>query len=306
MTDHASPPSALSLPDGRRLDLAQPRIMGILNVTPDSFSDGGAHQAGEAVDHAMRMLAEGAAIIDVGGESTRPGSQRVSVDEQIRRTVNVIRELVDRARRVTGEPAVVSIDTTRMEVARAALDAGATILNDVSAGRDDPGMFDLAAERGAPIVLMHMRGQPATMQQDPTYDDVVGEVHAFLLERAQQAIDAGVPREQVVLDPGIGFGKTREHNLALIAALPELTRLGFPVLLGASRKRFMGSLCQGPARAVGEGYEAQPPQPTDLVGATCATTVLAALAGAAMIRVHDVLTNAQALTVAQAVRQAGG
>jgi dihydropteroate synthase len=275
--------------------LDRPRIMGILNVTPDSFSDGGMHAGSQdALSHALRMLDEGADIIDVGGESTRPGSQRVAVDEQIRRTAAAVAAIVRRR-----PEAVISIDTTRSEVARRALDEGALIINDVAAGRDDPAILQLAAGRGVPIILMHMLGRPATMQADPRYDDVVGEVQAFLLDRAAEAMRAGVPRAQIVIDPGIGFGKTRDHNLTLIAHLDRLAATGYPVLLGTSRKRFMGSICT-PATGPAAGT---PPPPTDLVGATCATTALGVAAGVRLFRVHDVKPNRQAADVAWALRK---
>ena len=265
--------------------------MGILNVTPDSFSDGGEHASEDtAVAHGRAMLEQGADVIDVGGESSRPGSQRVTADEQISRTVGVIRRLCQ----ASPQP-VVSIDTTRSAVAAAALDAGASILNDISAGREDPGMFELAAARGAPIVLMHMRGTPATMQNDPTYDDVVAEVEAFLLGRAAAAEVAGVPRGQIVIDPGIGFGKTLAHNLDLMANLRRLVETGYPVLLGASRKRFLRAICDDPASDA--AAEASGPRRRALVGATCATTALAVAAGAAILRVHDVKANRQAADV---------
>lgn len=276
----------LPLADGSPLDLSRPRIMGILNVTPDSFSDGGRHATIDAaIEHARRMIAEGADMIDVGGESTRPGSDRVDADEQKRRVVGVIQKLPSEI--------IISVDTTLAGVARSALDAGADLINDVSAGRDDAGMFALAAERRVPIVLMHMRGTPATMQENPTYADVVGEVEAFLCERADAAQRAGVPRDRIVLDPGIGFGKTREHNLALLHNLGRFVAMGFPVLLGASRKRFMGSICQ-----VRDGETARQPAPHELVGATCATTALGVAAGVRVFRVHDVRENRQAADVA--------
>ncbi len=280
----------LTLHDGRRLTLDRPRIMGVLNVTPDSFSDGGQHDAPDAaVAHAGAMLAAGADLIDVGGESTRPGSRRVSAAEQIARTQQVIARI-----RAAHPQAILSIDTTLSTVAQAALDAGADVLNDVAAGREDPGLLALAAQRGCPLVLMHMQGEPGTMQRNPTYGDVVAEVLAFLLQRAAAAQAAGVAREQIVIDPGIGFGKTKEHNLALLGALPRFVATGYPVLLGTSRKRFMGSIC---TPAGGE-----PPRPEELVGATCATTALGVAAGAAIFRVHDVQANRQAADVAFALR----
>ncbi|MGB2821200.1 MAG: dihydropteroate synthase, partial [Phycisphaerae bacterium] len=209
-------------------------VMGVLNVTPDSFSDAGAFfDPAEANAQARRLVAEGADVIDVGAESTRPGSGRVSAGEQIDRLREVIPAVVECG-------ALVSIDTTRAEVAAFALDAGAEIINDVSAGRDDPGMFALAAERGSPMVLMHMLGKPKSMQVDPRYDDVVAEVRAFLSERIVAAVAAGVDRRRLIVDPGIGFGKLLEHNLALLAGVGELVSLGRPVLIGPSRKRFIG------------------------------------------------------------------
>ncbi len=265
----------------------------MLNVTPDSFSDGGLYSDVEAaVAHGLAMADEGADVIDVGGESTRPGAARVDAAEQRRRVIGVISRL--RAALDRDHPDVlISIDTTRSAVAEAALDAGASILNDVSAGRDDPGMLDLAAARRAPIVLMHMLGSPATMQDDPRYDDVVTEVCSFLVERAGAAERAGVPREQVVVDPGIGFGKTGPHNLALLAALDRLVELGHPVLLGTSRKRFIAAIAA-----------ASVVRPPDRVGGTCATTALGVAAGVHLFRVHDVAANRQAADVAFAVRAA--
>lgn len=299
-----SPPSILPhilrLPDGRTLDLGEghrPKIMAILNVTPDSFSDGGTYDTTDAAAaHTERMLAEGADVIDVGGESTRPGSHRVPAEEQKRRVLEVV-ERVSRLKDWQGRQAIVSIDTTLSAVAEAALDRGASIINDISAGRDDPRMFGLAASRGVPIVLMHMQGEPGTMQREPQYQDVVAEVRAFLLQRVEAARAAGVRREQIVLDPGIGFGKTREHNLALMKHLGALVKTGYPVLLGASRKRFMGSILTPPG--------GETPAPRDLAAATCATTALAVAAGVTMFRVHDVRWNRQAADVAWAVVRFG-
>ena len=214
----------------------QPVVMGILNVTPDSFSDGGAFfDPGAAAEQARQMADEGADVIDVGAESTRPGSERVTAGEQIRRLRKVLPAAV-------ASGAVVSIDTTLSPVARFALDAGAAIINDVSAGRDDPAMLDLAADRQAPIILMHMLGTPKDMQAEPRYENVVAEVRAFLADRAAAAEAAGVPRERIIVDPGIGFGKRLEHNLALLAGIGELVSLGLGVLVGPSRKRFIGEL----------------------------------------------------------------
>jgi len=268
-------------------DSEGPLIMGILNLTPDSFSDGGRYLAPEqALAHGLRMAEEGADIIDVGGESTRPGAEPVPAAEQCRRVLEVIRAL--RAQLPDGVR--ISIDTSLGEVATAAVRAGADMLNDVSAGRDDPGIFALAANRGLPLVLMHMRGTPRTMQEAPRYDDVVEEVRQFLLGRVRAAVAAGVPEEQLVLDPGIGFGKTVEHNLALLRGLRRLTTLGCPLLLGASRKRFMQAACGTVAGA-------------ELVGATCATTALGVWQDVRIFRVHDVRANRQAATLSWRLRQ---
>ena len=297
----------LRLSDDRPWPLDRPRIMGILNVTPDSFSDGGAHNdPAAAVAHAQAMADAGADVIDVGGESTRPGSQRVGADDQIRRVVPVIRELRALPAALPGD-VLISVDTTRAAVAEAALDAGADLINDVSAGRDDDTMFDLAARRNAPVVLMHMLGAPATMQQDPNYDDVVAEIEAFLVQRAQAAQAAGVARDRIMIDPGIGFGKTKPHNLALLHALGRFVATGYPVLLGASRKRFMGAICNprpGPrdlSRDDGLTGPTTTIKPCELVGATCATTAMGVLSGISMFRVHDVQANRQAADVAWAI-----
>lgn len=264
-----------------------PAIMGILNLTPDSFSDGGRYTGVElALKHAQQMVAEGARIIDVGGESTRPGSRRVSAEEQLSRILDITRAL----RQQLPAEVVISVDTTRVPVAEAAIRAGANMLNDISAGRDDPRMFALAAETGVPIVLMHMQGTPETMQDNPSYTDVVAEVKNFLLQRAQAAREAGVTAEQLVIDPGIGFGKTRQHNLQLLAALPAFVSSGYPVLLGTSRKRFMGTICHEQ-------------DTSELIGATCTTTVIGAQAGISIFRVHDVRPNRQAMEVTRAVSE---
>ena len=260
--------------------------MGILNVTPDSFSDGGSHtQRGRAVRFALQMVEEGADIIDVGGESTRPGSERVSPQEQIRRVVGVIEAL----RRTLPDHIPISIDTTRSEVAEAAINAGASILNDVRAGLDDDRMFRIAAEHDLPIILMHMQGTPETMQINPSYEDVVAEIETFLNERCKIAELAGVKAENILIDPGIGFGKTQQHNLHLMANLQRFVASGYPVLLGTSRKRFMGAICQGA-------------EPRELIGATCATTALGVMAGVQIFRVHDVRPNRQAADVTWAIQ----
>jgi len=261
-------------------------VMGILNVTPDSFSDGGAFlDPADAKAQARRLVAEGADAIDVGAESTRPGSERVSAGEQIDR----LREILPA---VVACGAVVSIDTTRAEVAAFALDAGAQILNDVSAGRDDPGLFALAAERGAPMILMHMLGEPKSMQADPQYDDVVSEVRAFLAERIGAAGAAGVARRRLIVDPGIGFGKRLEHNLALLAGVGELASLGTAVLIGPSRKRFLGELT---------GRR----DPRQRLAGTLAACLAARRGGATIFRVHDVAPLREALAVAEAIEPLG-
>ncbi len=256
--------------------------MGVVNVTPDSFSDGGLFlDADAAVEHGLRLAREGADILDVGGESTRPGADPVGEDEELRRVVPVIERLALRG------DARLSIDTTKVTVARAALGAGATLVNDVSALRFDPAMAGLVAETGAGCCLMHMLGEPRTMQEDPRYDDVVSEVKAFLEERLAFAVSEGIDEERVWLDPGIGFGKTVEHNLELLRRLDEIAAIGRPVVVGTSRKSFLGKLAGG--RDEGERLPG-----------TIATNVLALERGASVFRVHDVAQNADALTVAAA------
>ena len=290
-------PADLIIPGRGTMRLESPRIMGILNVTPDSFSDGGRWtNQDQAIDHALSMVTQGADIIDVGGESTRPGSKRVSVDEQIRRVCDVIQAVRQRLDDAGHDHVVISIDTTRRDVAAAALEVGASMLNDVAAGGEDPAMFELAAASGAPICLMHMQGEPGTMQQNPRYGDVVAEVRDYLLQRADLAKQRGVAESQILIDPGIGFGKTKAHNLSLLAALDQFVATGYAVLLGTSRKRFMGAVCQD--------IDGNPPAPDSLIGATCATTALGVASGAAIFRVHDVLANRQAADVAFAIKHA--
>jgi dihydropteroate synthase len=258
-----------------------PRLMGIVNVTPDSFSDGGLYLDPQAaIAHGEELVREGADILDVGGESTRPGAEPVPVGEELRRVVPVVEGLV-------GAGTTISVDTSKAAVAAAALDAGAEIVNDVTALRGDPEMADLCAERGATVILMHMLGEPRTMQVDPRYDDVVEEVGAFLAGRVEAAVAAGVAEERVWLDPGIGFGKTAGHNLELLRRLGELRRLGRPLVVGTSRKSFIGQADGSPAG--------------ERVGGTIATSLLAAEAGADVLRVHDVGPLRQALAVAAAV-----
>jgi dihydropteroate synthase len=263
--------------------------MGILNVTPDSFSDGGRHADPlVAIDVARRMIADGADLIDVGGESTRPGSQPVPVDEQLRRVLPVI-EAVARE----NLPVTLSIDTTKARVGEAALDAGATLVNDVSGGRDDAGMLPLAAARGVPIVLMHMQGTPATMQANPSYADVATEIAGFLRDRLRTAVDAGVSEGNVLLDPGIGFGKTLRHDLAILHDLPKLAAIGRPLLVGVSRKKFIG-------RLTGETV------PADRVMGTAAAVGWAVANGARVVRVHDVAAMAKVVRVARAIIDPAG
>jgi dihydropteroate synthase len=264
-----------------------PVLVGVLNVTPDSFSDGGDFlDPAKAASHAAAMLDEGAGIIDVGGESTRPGSDRVTLEEETRRVVPVVEEILSER-----PDSIISIDTCRAATAEAALGAGARIVNDVTALRGDPRMAEVVAEARCPVVLMHMLGEPRTMQRDPRYADVVREVRDFLAERAEHAVAAGVEPENVILDPGIGFGKTLEHNLALLRHLDELVALGFPVLVGASRKSFLGRIT---------GVE----EARDRVPGTVAANVIAYEKGANFLRVHDVRANREALAVARAILDA--
>jgi dihydropteroate synthase len=264
--------------------------MGVLNVTPDSFSDGGRYDGlGAAVAHARALAAEGADLIDVGGESTRPGAERVDAETEIARVVPVIRELA-------GDGILLSVDTTRAAVAEAALAAGAVVVNDVSGGLGDKDMGRVVAEAGCPWILMHWRGHSRDMQKLAHYDDVVSEVRDELSERVDAAVRAGVASENIVLDPGLGFAKTGAHNWALLAGLESLQKLGLPVLVGASRKSFLGRLLAAP-----DGT----PRPVDeREDATLAITVLAARAGAWGVRVHEVRASVDALAVLDAYRAA--
>ena len=261
-------------------------VMGILNVTPDSFSDGGRFAGTEAaVEHALRMVAEGAEIIDIGGESTRPGSEAVPLDEELRRVVPVIEKL-----RTLSEVAI-SIDTSKAAVARAALEAGAEIVNDVTALSGDPAMSAVAAASGAGVVLMHMRGTPRTMQKDPCYDNVTREVKTYLASRLAAARADRIAPDRLAVDPGIGFGKTVQHNLELIASLGTFADLGCPVLLGASRKSFLATVADGA-------------EPADRDTPTVALTSLGRELGARIFRVHAVRPNVQALRLTEAVLSA--
>ncbi len=256
----------------------RPSVMGVVNVTPDSFSDGGVNfRAEDAIASGRRMLDDGASIVDVGGESTRPGSDGVSVDEELHRVVPVLEALA-------GRP--VSIDTAKAEVARRALQLGAELVNDVTALRGDPDLAGVVAESGVYLCLMHMRGEPRTMQDDPRYDDVVAEVAAFLEERLAFAVDQGIPEERICLDPGIGFGKTVEHNVELVRRLDVLLALGRPVVIGFSRKRSLGRMLGDPEATTGS------------VSASLGAAVAAYERGATILRVHDVRETVEAVTVA--------
>ena len=261
-----------------------PVVVGILNVTPDSFSDGGEFlDPGAAAEHAATMLDEGADILDVGGESTRPGSDPVSQEEEIQRVIPVLERILS-----VRPEAVISVDTYRSGTATAALEAGASLVNDVTALRGDPRIASVIQEAACPVILMHMQGEPKTMQKEPHYEDVVREVRNFLAERAEYAVAAGIRPENVILDPGIGFGKNLDHNLDLLRNLDAIVDLGFPVLIGASRKSFMEKIT---------GVQ----EARDRVSGTVATTVLAYERGATFFRVHDVRANREALAVAEAV-----
>ena len=269
-----------------------PAVMGIVNVTPDSFSDGGQFlDAGRAADHGLELAAAGAAVLDVGGESTRPGAQPVPAEEQQRRIVPVIRRLAAEAL----ERVAISVDTADATVAAAALDAGATVVNDITAGRD-PAMLPLVADAGAAYVFMHMQGTPATMQLDPRYGDVVAEVGAFLAERRDAALEAGVAAGELMADPGLGFGKTVTHNLTLLARLGEIAdAAGVPVLVGPSRKGFIGVAGGAPGA----------PLPVDQrEDGTLAAVVWALDHGASMVRVHDVTPAVEAVRLLRAIEVA--
>jgi dihydropteroate synthase len=262
-----------------------PKVMAVINATPDSFSDGGRFlEPTAAIEHGLRCVEHGADILDIGGESTRPDADPVSTADEIARVAPVIEGLV-------GAGAVISIDTMKPAVAEAAILAGARFINDVSGG-SDPEMLTLAANHGVPICLMHMRGTPKTMQDDPRYDDVVGEVRAYLATQAEAALDAGIDRDSIVIDPGIGFGKTVEHNLRLLADLEDLTTLGYRVLVGTSRKSFIGKVLGGlPVE--------------DRLEGSLATAALAVMGGASIVRVHDVRETRRVVDMVYAVRGAG-
>ncbi len=265
------------------IDLDSPRVMGVINTTPDSFSDGGRYLAtGAALVHARKLIDEGADLIDIGGESTRPGARPVPVEEELERTIPVI----EAVRRHSDIP--VSIDTSKPEVMRAAAAAGASLINDVWALRR-PGALEAAVESGLPVCLMHMQGEPGSMQDNPSYDDVVAEVETFLLQRAQAAMDAGIARDKIILDPGFGFGKTLDQNLELFRALPRLRSHGFPLLVGISRKSMIGAI-------TGRDVDQR-------LAGSLAFAVLAAQRGADVIRVHDVAETRDALAIVRAVEE---
>ena len=259
------------------IDLSQPQVMGILNVTPDSFSDGGKHtNVSQALDHALRMIEEGATFIDIGGESTRPGAPDVSLQEELDRTIPVIEAVAKNT------PCVISIDTSKADVMREAVNAGAGLINDVRA-LQEPGALQVAAEAQVPVCLMHMQGQPRTMQQSPEYDDVVNDVGQFLLARTKVCEEAGIAKDKILFDPGYGFGKSLEHNYTLVKHLPSLMKLGYPVLVGMSRKSMIGNLLN---RKVDER----------LAGSISLATIVAQM-GAHIIRVHDVKETADAVNI---------
>jgi dihydropteroate synthase len=258
----------------------RPLVMGILNLTPDSFSDGGHFtDPGAAISQARQMVEDGADWIDIGGESTRPGASRIAADEQIARVVPVLRAVRSHI------PALISIDTTLAAVAQAALDCGADVVNDISAGRDDPAMFDLVAHRRVPMILMHMQGQPATMQADPAYQDVVREIRAFLSARIEAAVSAGIAESAILVDPGFGFGKTVAHNLELLRRLGEFAELGRPIVVGTSRKGFLAKITSDST--------------VERLFGTAASISWAIANGAGVLRVHDVAPMSQ---VAHAIR----
>ena len=277
---------------GKQLQLgARTLVMGILNVTPDSFADGGRHNAlDRALEHAERMAENGADLLDIGGESTRPagpygeGAQAVTEDEEIRRTVPVIQRISETL------DLPISIDTTKSGVARHAIEAGAHIVNDISAMRFDPRMAAVVADTGVPVVLMHMKGTPKTMQQDPVYDDLLGEIVSFLSDRRDAAVSAGVSPGRILVDPGFGFGKRPEHNYRLLGSLAEFHKLGCPLLVGPSRKQFV---------AAGSGLP-----PNERLEGTLAALAMSVMAGAHVVRVHDVAPAARAVRIADAVRNA--
>ncbi len=277
----------MSLPGARRLDFSgRALVMGIVNCTPDSFYPHSRHPSAEdALAAALRMEEEGADIIDIGGESTRPGSSSVAADEETRRVV----PLIEKIRKKSDVP--ISIDTAKAAVAQKALDAGADIINDVTALSGDREMASLAADRGVPVILMHMKGSPRTMQNNPYYEEAVGEIRAYLKEAADKAVRAGISPSAIIVDPGIGFGKRLCDNLLILDSVQEFRSLGFPVLIGASRKSFIDTVLSRPVE--------------DRLAGSLAAAVIAAVGGAVVLRVHDVTETRDALTLIHAVRTAG-
>lgn len=274
----------LKLPGGRYLDLARPLVMGILNVTPDSFSDGGRyHDLNDAVARAEQLIDEGADIMDIGGESSRPGSVSVHTDEELRRTIPVI----EAVRKISSIP--ISIDTTKSEVAREAADAGADIINDISALRFDDKMVEVAARFEGPVILMHMLGTPKTMQADPHYDDCIGEIRQFFMERLSFCGRHGIDRSRIILDPGIGFGKRLEDNINIIKNLRQFSGLGCPLLAGASRKSFIAMITGSRGNA------------DKRIGGSLAALIYAIHAGCNILRVHDVAETVEAIKVMTAI-----
>ncbi|MBT7543089.1 MAG: dihydropteroate synthase [Gammaproteobacteria bacterium] len=269
-----------------KLDSSKPIIMGILNVTPDSFSDGGAYPSSElAVEKALIMIKQGANIIDIGGESTRPGSQRVSAIEQKRRIIDVISQL----KKVIPSNIIISVDTTLSDVANAAINLGVDMINDVSGGIDDDKMFSLVAEHDVYYCIMHMKGPPKTMQDNPTYKDVISEVIDFLNLQSEKAIATGINKNKIIVDPGIGFGKTTAHNIEILKNLNRVSSMGYLSLLGTSRKKLFSEVSENN-------------NPLDRVSGTCATSALGVMANINIFRVHDVWQNKQAIDVAFAIK----
>ncbi|EEG85228.1 MULTISPECIES: dihydropteroate synthase [Proteus] len=269
---------------GTELNLSAPQVMGILNVTPDSFSDGGTHNSlNDAVDHAAKLIAEGATIIDIGGESTRPGASDVSIDEELQRVVPVVEAIRQRF------DIWISVDTSKAQVITESANVGASIINDIRSLRE-PGALEAAAKTGLPVCIMHMQGNPKTMQQSPHYENVMMDVDRFLQENIQRCVDAGIEKNQIILDPGFGFGKNLAHNYQLLAHLSELHHFGLPILAGMSRKSMVGQLLNVP--------------PQERVAGSVACAVIAAMQGAQIIRVHDVKETVDAMKVVQATLSA--
>ncbi len=288
MTEAISTKRQIEFPDRSPLSLERPLVMGVLNVTPDSFSDGGKFaDTNTAVEHALEMIDDGADIIDIGGQSTRPGSDQVSVNDELSRVIPVI----ERIRKKSDIP--ISIDTSKAEVARAAIDVGANMVNDISALRSDSEMIDVVRESSTPVVLMHMLGTPKTMQKNPSYNHCVREIKEFFAERIQFCVDNGIERDKIILDPGIGFGKRLQDNIGIIAHLDEFREFGLPVLLGASRKSFINMITKTEHHA------------STRIGGSLAAALLAASRGVDILRVHDVYATVEALQVARTIETAG-